>query len=200
MAPLGRVTASGVSSQNLEIQFEKPTPGLFTSHPRSQGKVHQCDPDAPGLCTQIWKLKQKPTARVGVVKSLEFSISDRAGTSRECSQNSENFFCPVHKASPSEPTGFGSPSLSPSLISSPLHGLGQQPETLGAGASCAHKLCGGKSGINAQEAVLASVLWKIRKSPNIHAKSGAMSHAQDCTGDCLRGRADCAGIRPEGRH
>ncbi len=120
--PRGPVT--GVSSQNLEIQFEKPTPGLFTSHPRSQGKVHQCDPDAPGLCTQIWKLKQKPTARVGVVKSLEFSISDRAGTSRECSQNSENFFCPVHKASPSEPTGFGSPSLSPSLISSPLHGLG----------------------------------------------------------------------------
>jgi hypothetical protein len=73
----GAPTASGVSSQNREIQFEKPTPGLFTSHPRSQGKAHQCDPDAPGLCTQIWKLKQKPTARVGVVKSLEFSIADR---------------------------------------------------------------------------------------------------------------------------
>ena len=85
-------TAPGVSSQNLEIQFEKPTPGLFTSHPRSQGKAHQCDPDAPGLCTQIWKLKQKPTARVGVVKSLEFSIADRAGGARKFPQNSENFF------------------------------------------------------------------------------------------------------------
>jgi len=82
----------GVSSQNLEIQFEKPTPGLFTSHPRSQGKAHQGDPDAPGLCIQIWKLKQKPTARVGVVKSLEFSIADRAATSRAFPQNSENFF------------------------------------------------------------------------------------------------------------
>ena len=65
LGSLGSVTAPGVSSQNLEIQFEKPTPGLFTSHPRSQGKAHQCDPDAPGLCIQIWKLKQKPTARMG---------------------------------------------------------------------------------------------------------------------------------------
>src|SRR4030095_7576672 len=32
-----------------------------------------------------------------------------------------------------------------------------------------------------------------------HVKSGAMTHAQDCTGDCLGGRADCAGVRPEGR-
>jgi hypothetical protein len=90
--PWGSRTAPGVSSQNLEIQFEKPTPGLFTSHRRSQGKAHQCDPDAPGLCTQIWKLKQKPTARLGVVKSLEFSIADRAGTSREWPQILENFF------------------------------------------------------------------------------------------------------------
>jgi hypothetical protein len=29
----------------------------------------------------------------GAVKSLEFSIGDRAGTSREFPQNSENFFC-----------------------------------------------------------------------------------------------------------
>jgi len=92
LVPWGRVTASGVSSQNLEIQFEKPTPGLFTSHPRSQGKAHQCDPDAPGLCTQIRKLKQKPTARVGVVKSLQFSIADRAGGARAFPQNSETFF------------------------------------------------------------------------------------------------------------
>ena len=92
LGSFGSVTAPGVSSQNLEIQFEKPTPGLFTSHPRSQGKAHQCDPDAPGLCIQIWKLKQKPTARMGVVKSLEFSIADRAGGARKFPQNSENFF------------------------------------------------------------------------------------------------------------
>jgi hypothetical protein len=89
--PLSNEPVAYVSSQNLEIQFEKPTPGLFTSHPRSQGKAHQCDPDAPGLCTQIWKLKQKPTARVGVVKSLEFSIADRAGTSRDLAEMAAEF-------------------------------------------------------------------------------------------------------------
>ena len=95
LGSLGSVTAPGVSSQNLEIQFEKPTPGLFTSHPRSQGKAHQCDPDAPGLCTQIWKLKQKPTARVGVVKSLEFSIADRAAPPHAYPQNSGAFLLVV---------------------------------------------------------------------------------------------------------
>src|SRR5258708_33659304 len=89
--------------------------------------------------------------------------------------------------------------VEPLLNLQPASRTWQQPETLGAGASCAHKLCGGKSGINAQEAVLASVLWKIGKSANIHVKSGATSQAQDCTGDCPRGRADCAGVRPEGR-
>src|SRR6266540_2501700 len=32
-----------------------------------------------------------------------------------------------------------------------------------------------------------------------YVKSGAMSHAQHCTGDCLGDRAHRAGVRPEGR-
>jgi hypothetical protein len=48
---------------------------------------------APGLCTQSFEIKKKkPIARVGVVKSLEFSIADRAGTFRKSPQNSETFF------------------------------------------------------------------------------------------------------------
>src|SRR5438132_6723573 len=75
-------------------KFSLKSPPPICSRPirGRKAKPTKCDPDAPGLCTQIWKLKQKPTARVGVVKSLDFSIADRAGTSREWPQNSGKLF------------------------------------------------------------------------------------------------------------